>query len=153
MLLCRIVLLLSLSFFNSSSSLNILGVFVYPSFQHWTVHNALITELSKRGHNLTVLTNYPTTESSSTYREVHVKPFYSPEIEGKNSDLIQVGTQFSDKLPLLCSARSIAVDQHLRHSTIGPSEDHRYPLRKWLISNETLSSIEHHTRLPNSSAC
>lgn len=111
MLLCRIVLLLSLSFFNSSSSLNILGVFVYPSFQHWTVHNALITELSKRGHNLTVLTNFPTTESSSTYREVHVKPFYSPEIEGKNSDLIQV-------LSLVISCPSSPVRDRLQLTNI-----------------------------------
>lgn len=63
-------------------SLNILGVFVYPSFKHWTVHNALLVELSKRGHNLTVITNFPTTETSTNYREVHVKPFYNPEIEG-----------------------------------------------------------------------
>lgn len=63
-------------------SLNILGVFVYPSFQHWTIHNALVTELTKRGHNLTVITNYPTAETTSHYREIHIKPFYNPEIEG-----------------------------------------------------------------------
>lgn len=77
-----LLFLLLLSAFQLATSLNILGVFVYPSFKHWTVHNALIAELSKRGHNLTVITNFPTTETTSNYRELHVKPFYDPEIEG-----------------------------------------------------------------------
>lgn len=79
----RSLLILGILLVPLATSLNILSVFVYPNYQHWTVHNALITELVKRGHNLTVITNYPTTETTTHYREIHIKPFYNPEIESE----------------------------------------------------------------------
>lgn len=82
MKLCALFLL-TLSVVQIGCALNILGVFVYPNWNHWTVYNSLIAELSRRGHNLTVITNYPTTESTSSYREIHIKPFFNPEIEGR----------------------------------------------------------------------
>lgn len=96
---------------RSTTALNILGIFAYPSFHHWTVHNALITELSKRGHNLTVITNYPTTEATSNYREIHVKPFYDPEIEGKSSSSQQ--SWFLVEFHSHFSSRETTAEQHL----------------------------------------
>lgn len=77
-----VLFFVAFAFVRLSQGLNILGVFVYPDFNHWTVYNELISELSKRGNNITVITNFPTAEATNNYREIHIKPFFNPEMEG-----------------------------------------------------------------------
>ncbi|PSN29898.1 hypothetical protein C0J52_27059, partial [Blattella germanica] len=50
----------------------ILGIFPIPSKSHWAVNQALIQELAKRGHKLTVLTPFPE-KSQPNYKEIVIQ--------------------------------------------------------------------------------
>lgn len=95
MKLCAI-LFLNFALVQLAQGLNILGVFAYPDWNHWTVYNELIAELSRRGNNLTVITNFPTTETTTNYREIHIKPFFHPDLESKMHSIETMQNYFMD---------------------------------------------------------
>lgn len=73
------LILLTISVWCTSftSSYNILGLFPYPAKSHFVVFEALLTELAKRGHNVTVYSSFPRNEPISNYREVSVAKCFS----------------------------------------------------------------------------
>ncbi|CAH0727076.1 unnamed protein product, partial [Brenthis ino] len=52
------------------NALNILGIFPYHGKSHFFVFNVYLKELAKRGHNVTVISHFPQTNSSHNYHDI-----------------------------------------------------------------------------------
>lgn len=61
-----------LSCFALCDSARILGVFTSPAKSHLIVHMSVARALAERGHDVTVITTMPLTESNKSYRHIHV---------------------------------------------------------------------------------
>ncbi|XP_055838430.1 UDP-glycosyltransferase UGT5-like [Episyrphus balteatus] len=66
------VLLLTASYSNGA---RILAAFVFPGKSHTMMYNAIIKELLQRGHEVTLITNFPQGNLLSNYKEVQI-PVY-----------------------------------------------------------------------------
>lgn len=52
---------------------NILGIFHIPSQSHHILGSALLKELAKKGHHVTMISPYPLKESVPNYEDVSVE--------------------------------------------------------------------------------
>lgn len=57
-------------------SANILGVFTFPGKSHSIMSEIVMTELARRGHNVTVITNFRLNEKLANYSEVLIEPAF-----------------------------------------------------------------------------
>lgn len=55
---------------NEVSSLNILGLFPYQGKSHFYVFDPYLRELTKRGHNVTLVSHFPLNIEASNYRDI-----------------------------------------------------------------------------------
>jgi predicted glycosyltransferase len=69
---CGRVLLLLVALLGAAHGVKILGLFAVSGKSHTHFFAALTTELSRRGHNVTVVTGFPTSYRSENYREIFV---------------------------------------------------------------------------------
>lgn len=67
--------------YNSVHSLNILGVFPYEGKSHFFVFQPLLLELSRRGHNITVISHFPQQNPPENYHDISLAG-KSPVLEG-----------------------------------------------------------------------
>jgi hypothetical protein len=56
-----------------SHGARILGVFPFPARSHLIVHKALMFELARRGHQITVVSAFPENKPISNYTDITVK--------------------------------------------------------------------------------
>jgi UDP:flavonoid glycosyltransferase YjiC (YdhE family) len=68
---------------HTSTGAKILGIFPFHARSHTFVSTALMLELAKRGHEVTVLTHNPQKEKLSNYTEIVVKTSLKDLIGGK----------------------------------------------------------------------
>uniref|UniRef100_A0AAG5DJ22 UDP-glucuronosyltransferase n=1 Tax=Anopheles atroparvus TaxID=41427 RepID=A0AAG5DJ22_ANOAO len=54
----------------------ILSVNVFPGRSHWMMISAILEELLERGHELTVISNYPRKQPHPNYTEIVIAPIY-----------------------------------------------------------------------------
>jgi hypothetical protein len=66
------VLLMLVALLGAAQGVKILGLFAVSGKSHNNFFSALTTELSRRGHNLTVVTAFPSSYHSDNYREIFV---------------------------------------------------------------------------------
>jgi len=64
---------------------NILGIFPMPATSHMTVHSALMKELARRGHHLTVFSPFPEKYPTQNYTYVKFKLSY-PQLLQKSGE-------------------------------------------------------------------
>jgi hypothetical protein len=69
---CDRVLLLLGALLGAAQGVKILGLFAVSGKSHNNFFSALTTELSRRGHDLTVVTSYPSGYSAKNYKEIQV---------------------------------------------------------------------------------
>jgi hypothetical protein len=69
---CDRVLLLLGALLGAAQGVKILALFAVSGKSHNNFFSALTTELSRRGHNLTVVTAYPGSYRTNNYREIQV---------------------------------------------------------------------------------
>ncbi|KAI4462969.1 UDP-glucosyltransferase [Holotrichia oblita] len=72
-------LLLLFAFLTSVSSLKILGIFPYAGKSHFVVFEVLLRELAKRGHQVTVVSEFPQKRSLQNYKDIALEQ--SPNVE------------------------------------------------------------------------
>lgn len=82
---CGPVLFLLVALLGATQGVKILGLFGVSGKSHNNFFSALTTELSRRGHNLTIVTPFLSSYRSDNYREIYVesmeqmiKKSYSP---------------------------------------------------------------------------
>lgn len=76
------LILLAISLYgNGVNSLNILGVFPYEGKSHFFVFQPLLHELTRRGHNLTVISHFPQKTPIDNYHDISLAG-KSPILEG-----------------------------------------------------------------------
>lgn len=61
-----------LVFACNGDAANILGIFPIPSPSHHILGSALLKELAKRGHHVTMLSPYPFKKSVENYTDVYL---------------------------------------------------------------------------------
>lgn len=61
---------------RSSDGSRILSVNVFPGRSHWMMISAILEGLVERGHEVTVITNYPRKEPHPNYTEIVISPIY-----------------------------------------------------------------------------
>lgn len=66
------VLLLLVALVGAAQGVKILGLFGVSGKSHNNFFSALTTELSRRGHNVTVVTSFPSSYRTDNYREIFV---------------------------------------------------------------------------------
>ncbi|XP_052859848.1 UDP-glycosyltransferase UGT5-like [Anopheles cruzii] len=59
-----------------SEGARILSVNVFPGRSHWMMISAILEELLARGHEVTVICNYPRKEQHPNYTEIVIAPIY-----------------------------------------------------------------------------
>ncbi len=64
-------------YFDGVGCYKILGLFPYPARSHYTVFEALMVELAKRGHNVINYNTFPKTHPLPNYHEVSIKHCFS----------------------------------------------------------------------------
>lgn len=52
------------------NSLNILGIFPYQGRSHFMVHRVYLRELARRGHNVTVISQFPEKDPPNNYHDI-----------------------------------------------------------------------------------
>jgi glucuronosyltransferase len=65
---------------------NILGVFPMPAKSHMVVHSALMKELARRGHQVTVFSPYPEKYPIQNFTDVEFKLSYSELLQKSGKD-------------------------------------------------------------------
>lgn len=70
------VLTIFISCFYLTDGANILGVFPMPAKSHMTVHSALMKELARRGHNVTVFSPFPEKFPIQNFTDIEFKLSY-----------------------------------------------------------------------------
>lgn len=73
--------------FTGVESLNILAIFPLPVKSHFFVFEPYLTELNKRGHNLTVISYYPRKQPTANYTDINL---------GNESPPLQASLPISD---------------------------------------------------------
>ncbi|KAL4715802.1 hypothetical protein ACJJTC_006381 [Scirpophaga incertulas] len=68
------------------SALNILGIFPYPGRSHFIVYSVFLQELSRRGHNVTVISHFPEKQPRKNYHDIPLGV-----VAEKSQDLLPVG--------------------------------------------------------------
>jgi hypothetical protein len=68
----RVLLLLLAGLMGAAQGVKILGMFAVSGKSHTHFFAALTTELSRRGHNVTVVTGFPISYRSDNYSEIFV---------------------------------------------------------------------------------
>jgi glucuronosyltransferase len=56
-----------------SHGARILGVFPFPGRSHLIVHKALMLELARRGHEITMVSSFPESKPIPNYTDIEVK--------------------------------------------------------------------------------
>jgi glucuronosyltransferase len=56
-----------------SHGARILGVFPFPGRSHLIVHKALMLELARRGHQVTMVSSFPESKPIPNYTDIEVK--------------------------------------------------------------------------------
>lgn len=79
----QLILLLSVVFAKYSDSAKILGVFPFPSKSHHILGSALLKELAKRGHEVTMVSAFPLDKPLKNYKDV-VLPNFDEDKDGTN---------------------------------------------------------------------
>jgi glucuronosyltransferase len=64
---------------------NILGIFPMPAKSHMTVYSALLKELARRGHQVTVFSQFPEKSPIQNFTDVEFKLSY-PELIRKSGE-------------------------------------------------------------------
>lgn len=67
---------------SGDHSYQVLGIFATTDKENqWPVFDELMTELSRRGHNVTVISHLPAAvpDRAATYNEILVTPFLQPD--------------------------------------------------------------------------
>jgi hypothetical protein len=67
------VLITLMSRLYATDGANILGIFPMPSTSHMTVHSALMKELARRGHQVTVFSPLPEKSPIQNYTDIEFK--------------------------------------------------------------------------------
>jgi hypothetical protein len=70
----KLILLLCL---YGTEGARILGIFPMPAKSHMTVHSALMKELARRGHEVTVFSPFPEKSPIPNYTDIQFKLSYS----------------------------------------------------------------------------
>ncbi|XP_059480683.1 UDP-glucosyltransferase 2-like [Neocloeon triangulifer] len=97
---------------SAAQGARILGLFGVSGKSHNNFFSALTLELANRGHNLTILTSFPTKKSSANYREISVDVMekfsanFSPFKHVSEGMLNQLGSMLSMFLQLCPSVLS-----------------------------------------------
>jgi glucuronosyltransferase len=54
----------------------ILAIFAFPGKSHGIMLNTVTEELARRGHEVTIITNYPASKKIANYTEIIIDPIY-----------------------------------------------------------------------------
>jgi nucleoside-diphosphate-sugar epimerase len=73
------VLVIVLSYLYVTDGARILGVFPQPAKSHMTINSALMKELARRGHQVTVFSPFPEKSKIKNYTDIEFKLSY-PEL-------------------------------------------------------------------------
>jgi len=76
-------LMIFISCLCNTDGANILGIFPVPAKSHMTVHSALMKELARRGHQVTVFSPFPEKHSIQNITDIEFKLSY-PELLQKS---------------------------------------------------------------------
>jgi hypothetical protein len=71
------MLMIFLACLYATDGARILGIFPMPAKSHMTVHSALMKELARRGHEVTVFSPYPEKFPISNLTDIELKVSYS----------------------------------------------------------------------------
>ncbi|XP_055379736.1 UDP-glycosyltransferase UGT5-like [Condylostylus longicornis] len=71
-----LVILILASYANLGEGARILAVFAFPGKSHFMMTKAIISELTRRGHEITLITAFPINEKLSNYKEILIEPVY-----------------------------------------------------------------------------
>ena len=74
--------LLFISSLHVTQGAKILGVFPMPAKSHMIVHSALMKELARRGHQVTVLSPFPEKSPIHNFTDIEFKVSYSELLRG-----------------------------------------------------------------------
>lgn len=80
-------ILIAAFFIKTSHSADILGIFYVPSKSHHILGSALLKELAKHGHNVTMVSPYPIREKVPNYQHVHIEEIHQFKEGTKTSKL------------------------------------------------------------------
>jgi len=67
------LLMLTLMSVAMTSGAKVLGVFPFPSRSHLIVQKALMFELARRGHEVTVVSSFPENKDIPNYTDIELK--------------------------------------------------------------------------------
>jgi glucuronosyltransferase len=73
-----------------STGAKILGIFPFQGKSHFIMASALLQELAKRGHDVTVISHYPQTEKIANYTDVYVKTTLMDVMKGQGEMLYEI---------------------------------------------------------------
>jgi len=71
------ILIILISCLCAIDGANILGIFPVPVKSHMTVHSALMKELARRGHQVTVFSPFPEKDPIQNFTDIEFKLSYS----------------------------------------------------------------------------
>jgi glucuronosyltransferase len=71
------MLMVLLSCLYATEGARILGIFPMPAKSHMIVHSALMKELARRGHEVTVFSPFPEKSSIPNFTDIEFKLSYS----------------------------------------------------------------------------
>lgn len=62
--------LCTITFFDSTESLKILGLFPHPGISHFHFFHPIMRGLAEKGHDVTVISHFPDTNAIQNYKDV-----------------------------------------------------------------------------------
>ncbi|XP_049767863.1 UDP-glycosyltransferase UGT5-like [Schistocerca cancellata] len=136
---------------------NILAVFPVPGKSHWIVFRELLLELSRRGHNLTVISHFPLDEPPPpNWEQIFVGAYHEELPSGPN--LFDLGTSGAmQEVKFLMAhgrgwCRRALEEEDMRK--LVASKDRRYDLLLIeVFFNDCLFALAHKFRVPTVGAC
>ncbi|PSN47111.1 hypothetical protein C0J52_16000 [Blattella germanica] len=104
---------------NLGESARILGIFPFPGKSHWAVHESLIKELAKRGHELTVITPFPE-KSPPKYKEIVIQNKLEDNYNdtGHTNSMSMVDSNIVKMVLMIWGFGNIVCDQMLQQEAI-----------------------------------
>lgn len=131
MRLCSLTVLVVLACCHFGSGLRILGVFPLNGRSHWMMAESIMVALTKRGHQVDVITHFPMKKTPSNYTEINIAG--SLEAVQNNMDA-KTATQFTKmNFDMLVYMAGLKICDLLTHENIqrvikNPPSDPPYDL-------------------------
>jgi len=88
------ILIILMSSLCATDGANILGIFPMPAKSHMTIHSTLMTELARRGHQVTVFSPFPEKYPIQNFTNIELKLSYSELLQNSGEYNLQLQFKF-----------------------------------------------------------